>query len=243
MSKEIATAEGSAPQSETLATIERLVTNPDVSIAVLEKLFEVREKEENNYARKAFNSAMSLVQKDTQAIAVNADNPHTRSRYATLAAFDKMLRPIYTKHGLDVFFITGDAIEGHVNLVCIVSHRDGGERRASLAIPVVTVGPQGKAVMTPTHATVSAVSYGKRTLLGMVFNIAVDKDDDGNAAGSKPLTGEELDELLEICDVKGLSDTQRLKFCEIHKVKAFSEIHSSKFEQAKKALLAYEVKT
>jgi hypothetical protein len=35
-------------------------------------------------------------------------------------------------------------------------------------------------VMTRTHATGSAYSYGKRYLLSGIFNLAVDDDDDGN---------------------------------------------------------------
>ena len=53
-------------------------------------------------------------------------------------------------------------------------------------MPADGKGAQGRDVMTRTHATGSAVSYGRRYLLLMIFNIAVGgEDDDGNAAGRK----------------------------------------------------------
>ena len=238
MNKTVATTE--APALNLISVIERVAMNPDADIEKMKALLVMKREEEAIMAKRSLNSAMSLIQQDTQVIAANADNPHTKSKYATLAAFDRLLRPVYTKHGMDVGFETGDPIEGFVNLVCVVSHIDGGERRASLPIPVVTHGAKGGDVMTPTHATVSAVSYGKRTLLGMVFNVAVDKDDDGNQAGFEPLSGEELDELLAICDTKGLTDAQREKFCSIHDVKAFAEISRAHFKAAKIALNQFE---
>jgi hypothetical protein len=39
--------------------------------------------------------------------------------------------------------------------------------------------------MTKTHAMGSGVSYGMRYLLRMIFNLAIDYDDDGNAAGGR----------------------------------------------------------
>ena len=53
-------------------------------------------------------------------------------------------------------------------------------------MPADGKGAQGRDVMTRTHATGSAVSYGRRYLLLMIFNIAVGgEDDDGNAAGKR----------------------------------------------------------
>jgi len=40
-------------------------------------------------------------------------------------------------------------------------------------------------VMSRTHATASALSYGMRYLLRLIFNIAVGEGDDGNKAGAQ----------------------------------------------------------
>jgi hypothetical protein len=50
-------------------------------------------------------------------------------------------------------------------------------------MPVDGKGARGGDVMTKTHAMGSGISYGMRYLLRMIFNLAIDQDDDGNAAG------------------------------------------------------------
>jgi hypothetical protein len=54
-------------------------------------------------------------------------------------------------------------------------------------MPADGKGAKGGDVMTKTHAIGAAVTYGKRYLLGMIFNIAVggDVDDDGNSNGGR----------------------------------------------------------
>ena len=65
------------------------------------------------------------------------------------------------------------------------------QRRFQVDMPIVTQGIRGQDMMTRTHATMSAISYGKRGLLVMMFNLAIGDDDDGNRAGgsSQPCAG------------------------------------------------------
>ena len=53
-------------------------------------------------------------------------------------------------------------------------------------MPADGKGAKGGDVMTKTHATGSAMTYGQRYLVKMIFNIAVGADDDGRAAGAQP---------------------------------------------------------
>src|SRR6202030_1307723 len=86
-------------------------------------------------------------------------------------------------------FDTDDApLPEHVRIICDVSHPDGHSRRYHLDMPVDGKGARGGDVMTKTHAMGSGITYGKRYLLGMIFNLAIVKDDDGNAAGGRALT-------------------------------------------------------
>jgi hypothetical protein len=52
-------------------------------------------------------------------------------------------------------------------------------------MPIDTKGARGGDVMTRTHATGSAYTYGKRYLLIGMFNLAIGDDDDGNTAGRR----------------------------------------------------------
>lgn len=166
-----------------LAMIERVAMNPEVDIDKLERMLAMQERILDRNAEQAFNAAMSDAQKETGRVSADATNPQTRSRYATYAALDRALRPIYTSHGLSLSFDTGDAIEGHVRVVCYVAHRDGHSRTYHADMPADGLGAKGNAVMTKTHAAGSAMSYGMRYLLKLIFNVAVGEDDnDGNGA-------------------------------------------------------------
>ena len=57
---------------------------------------------------------------------------------------------------------------------------NGAESRTfSKWIPVSTTGIRGQSMMTPTHASIASVTYGRRALLKMMFNLA-EEDTDGN---------------------------------------------------------------
>ena len=95
------------------------------------------------------------------------------------------MRPIYTKHGISLSFDTADGAPlDYVRIVCYVS-KGGFSRTYHVDMPADGKGAKGGDVMTKTHATGSAISYGQRYLLKMIFNVSTgEADDDGNAAGS-----------------------------------------------------------
>jgi hypothetical protein len=173
----------------TSTTFERLLKDPDVSADKLERFLAMRDRMSAKEAEQRFNVAMSQAQAKIRHVAADSDNPQTRSRYASYAALDKALRPIYAEFGFALSFDTGDAPQPEfVRVLCYVSHQDGHARTYRVDMPADGKGAKGGDVMTKTHATGSAVSYGMRYLLKMIFNVAVgDDDDDGNKAGVQTL--------------------------------------------------------
>src|SRR4029079_17827861 len=68
-----------------------------------------------------------------------------------------------------------------VRVLCYVTHNAGHSRTYHVDMPADGKGAKGGDVMTLTHASGAALSYGMRYLLKMVWNIAVGEDDrDGN---------------------------------------------------------------
>jgi hypothetical protein len=167
-----------------MAVIGRAASDPNTDVDKLERLMGLYERITDRSAEQAFHEAMNAAQEAMRPVAADANNPQTKSKYASYAALDRALRPIYTKHGFSLSFDTADgAPSDHVRVVCEVAHRDGHKRRPHLDMPADGKGAKGGDVMTKTHAIGAAVTYGKRYLLGMVFNIAVGEDDDGNSNG------------------------------------------------------------
>jgi hypothetical protein len=163
---------------------ERLACDPNADVEKIEHLVALFERSEAKRAADAFNVAMSEAQANMRPIAADASNPQTHSRYASYAALDNALRPIYTSNGFGLTFNTADCpLPDHVRVICDVVHTSGHTKPYRIDMPADGKGAKGGDVMTKTHATGSAVSYGMRYLLKMIFNIAVgEADDDGNAA-------------------------------------------------------------
>lgn len=172
------------------SVIERAAANPDVDIEKMERLLNMQERMLGRQAETDFFNALTLAQSEIQRVHANLDNKQTRSKYASYGALDKVVRPIYVKHGFALSFDTGTAeVEAHIRILCNVSHRGGHCKTYHIDMPADGKGAKGGDVMTKTHATASGVSYGRRYLVMMIFNIAIgdDNDDDGNSAGGANL--------------------------------------------------------
>jgi hypothetical protein len=187
-----------APVSEAnalIAAIERAARDPSVDIVKLKELFAMRKEIAREIAEAAFNQAMSDCQKEMRPIAADADNPQTRSKYASYAQLDRALRPIYTKHGFSISYDEADSPKAdHVRVLAYVAHNGGFTRTYRRDMVADGKGAKGGDVMTKTHATGAAHSYGSRYLLKGIFNVAVGEDDrDGNAPKETPAAPEGYD--------------------------------------------------
>lgn len=173
-----------------LAVIERAASNPEVDVDKMERLMQMHERVLSRQAEQAFNAAMTAAQAEIGRVGADKTNPQTRSDYATYAAIDREVRPVYTQHGFALSFGTEPcAAENYVRVICYVSHRDGYTRAYHVDMPADGKGARGNDVMTKTHAAGSAMSYGQRYLLKLIFNVAIGvdlDDDDGNAASTAP---------------------------------------------------------
>jgi len=207
------------PRSEASAVlhmIERAARDPAVDIDKLKQLMEMRDKAETQIALRAFNSAMRAAQSEMGPVSADAENPQTRSRYATYAKLDRALRPIYTKHGFALSFDEADSPKpDHIRVLCYVSHDDGFTRTYHKDMPADGKGARGGDVMTKTHATGAAASYGARYLLKGIFNVAVGEEDrDGNAPKETgpytpppgSITEEQAANIREALEAKGASE-------------------------------------
>lgn len=172
-----------ADTSSIMAVIARAAADPNTDVEKLERLTNLYERITDRQAEQAYSEAMNEAQEEMRPVAADANNPQTKSKYASYAALDRALRPIYTKHGFSVSFDTGDTASADmVRVICRVGHRAGHKETPHLDMPADGKGAKGGDVMTKTHATGAALTYGRRYLLGMIFNIAVGEDDDGNGA-------------------------------------------------------------
>lgn len=170
-------------QDAYLAVIEKVALSPDLDVEKLERILALQERLFQHRAKTAFDAAMSAAQAEMRRVAADSDNPQTHSRYASYGAIDRALRPVYTKHGFALSFNTEPVSADVVRVLCEVSHLGGYSKHYQIDMPADGKGAKGGDVMTKTHASGSAVTYGMRYLLKMIFNVAIGKDDDDGNGG------------------------------------------------------------
>lgn len=163
--------------------IANAARDPNVDVDKMERLFAMHEKMQERQAEQAFSESMKAAQADMPSIRKDRHNSQTNSDYATLDEINSSITPIYTRHGFSLSYDTADSpLDGHVRVVCHVLHKEGHSKAYSYDTPMDSAGIGGKVNKTPTHARGSAITYGRRYLVLMIFNLTTGKDDDGNAA-------------------------------------------------------------
>lgn len=173
------------PQSEAgalISMIERAARDPNVDLDKMERLFKLRSDVRAQEAETAFNAAMAAAQAEMPRVLRDASNSHTQSRYARLESIHKKITPVITRHGFSLSFDTGEgARQGELRIICTVAHAGGHTRTHQVDLPSDTAGAQGRANKTAVQGFGSTVTYGRRYLTLMVFNVALtNEDDDGN---------------------------------------------------------------
>lgn len=154
----------------------------NAAIDVIERLAALQEKIMLRDAEIQFNDALSRVQAEIKRVAPDLQNPQTSSRYASYAAIDRVIRPIYTREGMSLSFSHDDCPKpDHVRVICYAS-LGAFTRPYQIDMPTDGKGAKGGDVMTKTHATAAADSYAKRYLIKDIFNVAIgEADTDGNS--------------------------------------------------------------
>lgn len=181
-----------AEQSRALvAGVMAAASDPSVDVTKMERLWVIAKEAQATQAKREYADAMKAVQSELPKIVRDRENKQTNSSYATLDNIIRQIAPIYTKHGFSLSFDSADtSLEKCIRVVCTVMHSGGHTERFQYDQPIDDAGIQGAINKTQTHARGSAMTYGRRYLTLMVFNINTGFDDDGNSAtsGNKPIT-------------------------------------------------------
>jgi len=166
------TAQMQKRQPSTMELLHIALTN-NAAIDVIERLAALQEKALAAGAELDFNDSLNRVQAEIKRVAPDMENTNKKNKWASYAAIDRVIRPIYSREGFSLSFTHGDSPKpDHLRVICRVSLR-GHKEFYQMDMPVETQGPQGGAVMTKMDATAAADSRGKRYLIKDIFNIAV----------------------------------------------------------------------
>jgi len=219
-----------------ISVIERVAMSPDADIEKLERMLAMQERIYDRDAKTFFAQSMSIAQSGMGRVSADAVNPQTRSKYASYGALDKAIRPTYTANGFALSFNTADSpVENCVRVMCEVSHINGHLREYHIDMPADGKGAKGGDVMTKTHATGAAVSYGMRYLLKMIFNVAIGEDD---VDGNRPIEVITLEQVATLIALAEEVKADMPKLMIYLKVESLSELPSDQYDHAVKAMEA-----
>lgn len=125
----------------------------------------------------AIAKALAAAQAKMQNPRFDSQNPHFRSKFASLAAVRDAVIPVMAEHGISVTQELTSTESGAIACTTILMHESGQWLAyGPLAMRPVKDDPQGRG---------SASTYAKRYSLQAVAGVVGDEDDDGEAAQSR----------------------------------------------------------
>lgn len=214
-----------------MAVISKAATDPTVDAEKMERLFALYEKMDARRAERDFNAALKKSQNEIPAIFKN--KKADKNTYADLEQVNDVVVPISTANGFAMSFGNEDSpMDKHYRVVCFLSHEDGHTRKYHADIPADHSGSKNV-----TQGFGSTISYGRRYLTLMMFNISTtSEDDDGSkSGGDAKITVEQVEALTVLIAETSASLPKTLKFMG---VESLADIPAGQFNKAKMALEA-----
>lgn len=207
---------------------------------VLKQMMDLRDREEANRSRKAFDAAMADAKADIPEIGKNrlvdftSQKGRTHYRHEDLAGIARIVNPILSKHGLSYRYRT-ETKDGVVAVTCIVSHRDGYSEENTL-----TAAHDASGNKNSIQAIGSTITYLQRYTLKAALGLAASNDDDGASSGKTPeqtrtISDDQIKELRALISETG---TDIEKFCEVGHIEDLPHMLASDFADAKHLLEA-----
>ena len=207
MSNELAVVKES---SELMSFIERAATDPGFDVEKFRALLDLKERADKQAAERAYSIAMRAAQEEMRRVVRDATNADNHSRYARLETVDAAIRPVYVRHGFSLSFDAPITTGPEITMACCVRHVDGHTERHSLSGAIDDKGPKGAPTKTAIQGLGSTVSYLRRYLTCMIFNVILTNEDNDGQSGGDTITDEQALNLRDrIADAEMTDDRTR----------------------------------
>jgi hypothetical protein len=237
---EVAVLPPPAPQNM-LSIIASAAANPAVDVAKMKELLAMQREIEVAEQERAFNAAMHAAQSEMPRI--TKDKKADRFTYATLENVSLKIDPIARAHGFVLSYGSlPPATPGNIAMYVDVMHVGGAVRRyIAPEIKPDTVGLKDGKNKTDTQGAGASISYMRRYLKLMVFDVAIaGEDTDGKRKrGDEFITQQQVELLVEQLEAV---ECPRDKFLAFMKVERLADIPKNLFQAGIDALKAFDEK-
>jgi len=117
-------------------------------------------------------AALACAQAELRNPAFDSNNPHFKSKFASLAGVRDTVTPVLAKNGIAVLQLLGNE-DGRVSCETVLTHKSGQWISGVFSLSPTKPDAQGMG---------SAATYCRRYSLMAMVNVVGDEDDDGQAA-------------------------------------------------------------
>ncbi|HKZ02382.1 MAG TPA: ERF family protein [Pyrinomonadaceae bacterium] len=221
-----------------LAAIQAAASN-NVNVDTIERLIALKMSLDAAAAKRSFAAAFRDAQAEMVPVVRDAENKHTGSRYALYETIDAAIRPIYTRHGFSMTFNSPVPRSGKDDITIGLSIMHVGGHSIEdyqLTGPLDNAGAKGTANKTDIQGVVSTVSYLRRVLECMAWNIVVkDEDKDGNSQHQGYITEHQVNVIQDL--IAAASPTTDLSqvtdgFLRWRKIKTISDLRKCDYAES-----------
>jgi ERF superfamily len=237
-SKALVIQHPSAPQS-LLQICANAARDPKTDVAKMQAILGMLEDQQTKAARAEFDAAMLDAKEDLLPVIKDSWNPHTKSKYANLEKVSAAIDPVAKRHGFTISYGMADSpLDDHYRILADVTHNTivNGKRvsftKQFLAdIGMDTVGAKGGGTKSGAQGSGSSISYGRRYLKAMIFDLAIVGEDNDGAGTKKTaaLSQKQLDALTEMLEGdEALTD----KFLSAYSIGTVEALPPAKFDEA-----------
>jgi hypothetical protein len=198
-----------------LSVIAQAALDPGVDVEKMRALLELKERIDENEAKKLFHAAMIAAQEEMRPVVRNCENKETHSWYANLEAVDRSIRPIYTRHGFVLSFNSEPSSNGMVTMTCTCMHKGGFTKEYKIEAALDDSGIKGSKNKTGVMAAGSTVSYLRRYLSCMIFNVVLTNEDDDGVGATQTISEAQANKILDLliaCEMEGPRSQPFLSF-------------------------------
>lgn len=215
-----------------MQVISQIVASPNAKdqVEVMQKLLEMKERQEDRDAKRMFADALAQLQAEMPAISKNAEirvKGVLRSKYASIEQLDDVLRPLMEKYGFSLTVSCDELKDTMRRFSGTLRHRGGHSEILTVWMPF-----DKSDFRSAVQSEGSTMSYAKRQLYKAHFNI-IERgiDDDGTGQGFEKISNEEaIDLQSKIAEVKGNTQT----FLDYFNIEKLSDMPKANFPIALK---------
>ncbi|PHR83135.1 ERF family protein [Henriciella sp.] len=238
--QELAAQEDHQPM-ELMQVIAQAARDPQVDVNKMQALLQMKREEEDRDAQRLFNRAFVACKKEVRPVYRNKYNEQTKSKYADGTAVADVIDPVQEEHGFSISYSTAQsARDGYYKIIGKLIHEEGHTELYEADIPEDKTGIKGTANKTDTHAFGSSMTYGRRYLKLLIWDLVV-KDDDGQRAGMESqgtMTTQQVQHLKKLIKEAGGTEEAFIKFLNTQKVPGdtLEEMPFEAYESARRSL-------